>query len=122
MRAPSPLRVRGIARLLLTVAAVSAVVVLAAAIVAPSIPMPAEARTIVDAARFIGPPLALLTGALALLHARRRERRGDRREPRARHGRDRVPRHAPHRRGLMALGILSALWSAAVLAVGDLLR
>lgn len=124
MPAPSPTtaRLRGIARLLLTIAAISAVVVLAAAIVVPSIAMPAGLRGLAEAARFVGPPLALLTGVVALVLARRRERRADRGRP------ERETASVVFRTmllvagALMMLGIVSGLWSAAVLAAGDLLR
>lgn len=123
MPAPSlaTARLRGLARLLLTIAAISAVVVLAAAIVVPSIPMPAGLRGLADAARFVGPPLALLTGVVALVLARRRERRADRGGP-ARDTASIVFRTMLLvAASLMLLGIVSALWSAAVLAAGDLL-
>jgi hypothetical protein len=118
----SSARMRGLARLLMTIAGVAAVVVLAAAIIAPRIPMPADLRALADAARFIGPPLALLAGLAALLLARRRERRADRGAP------ERDTAALVFRGmlltagGLILLGIVSALWSAAVLAAGDLLR
>lgn len=123
MPAPSlsAARLRGLARLLLTIAGVAAVVVLAAAIIAPRIPMPADLRALADAARFIGPPLALLAGLAALLLARRRERRADRGAP------ERDAAALVFRGmlltagGLILLGIVSALWSSAVLAAGDLL-
>lgn len=121
MPALSPARLRGLARLLLTIAGVAAVVVLAAAIIAPRIPMPADLRALADAARFIGPPLALLTGVVALVLARRRERRADRGGP------ERDTASIVFRTmlivagALMLLGIVSALWSSAVLAAGDLL-
>jgi len=128
--APAPLdagatRLRGLAGLLLTLAAVSAVIVLAAAVVVPPIALPDGARAFVDGARFIGPPLALITGMLARRQGRLRQRQRQRQRP-----------SDPERDGaavvfrtmllvaasLMALGVVSALWSALVLSAGDLLR
>jgi len=121
-RAPSPARARRLARLLLTLAAISAVVVLVAAVVVPSIAMPEAQRAIVDAARYIGPPLSLVTGVLALVHARRSEQRSRRTvvEP---DGASIVFRGMLLvAASVMILGLLSALWSALVLGAGDLLR
>lgn len=119
----TPERLRSAARLLLTLAAIGAVLVLGAQLVAPPLAVTAPVRTAIDGVKFVGPPLALVLGVLALLRARRLERRS------------RTGAAAPEReradaifRGLIAvalvlmgLGVLSALWSSLVLTIGGLL-
>ncbi|GAA1690681.1 hypothetical protein GCM10009792_08380 [Microcella alkalica] len=121
----TPERLRSAARVLLTLAAIGAVLVIGAQLVAPPLAVTAPVRTAIDGVRFVGPPLALMLGLLALLRARRLERR-------ARTGGGAA---APEReradvifRGLIAaalvlmgLGVLSALWSSLVLRAGALL-
>ena len=121
-RAPSPARARGLARLLLTLAAISAVIVLVAAVVVPPIAMPEAQRAIVDAARYIGPPLSLITGVLALVHARRSERRSRRTGPEPDGAAIVFRSMRLVATSVIILGIVSALWSALVLGAGDLLR
>lgn len=123
----TPARARSLARGLLVAAAISAVLVLGAALIVPPVPVTAAARTVIDLLRFIGPPLALVTGLLALLHARRLERGAARSRLRATEdvGDDRAD--AIFRAlvtvavVLMAVGLLSALWSTLVLSAGGLL-
>ena len=118
-------RLRTLARALLTIAAIGAVLVLGAHLVAPPLAVTAPVRTTLDAVRFIGPPLAAVLGVLALLRARRLERR-------ARTGA--APGTAERDRGdavfrgligvalvLMAVGLLSGLWTTLVLTLGSLL-
>lgn len=148
----TPARARSLARALLTTAAISAVIVLGAELIVDPLPITASVRTVIDLLRFIGPPLALVTALLALLHARRLERgrdashwrgasheRGRGAEPeRTRaarvRGRAGAARDIDDDRAdaifrglvvvavlLMAVGLLSALWSTAVLTAGSLL-
>lgn len=123
----TPARARSLARGLLTAAAIGAVIVLGAALVVPPVPVTAGARTTIDALRFIGPPLALVTGLLALVHARRLERAGARQRRGATDDRGDDRADAVFRTlvtvavVLMAVGLLSALWSSLVLTAGGLL-
>lgn len=123
MRTMKPERLRSAARALLTLAAIGAVLVIGAQLVAPPLAVTAPVRLAVDGVRFVGPPLALVLGLLALLRARRLERRA--RTGTAARERDRADAVF---RGLiavalvvMAVGMLSALWSSLVLTAGALL-
>lgn len=125
----TPARARSLARGLLTTAASGAVIVLGAELIVDPVPVTAGVRTVIDLLRFVGPPLALVTGLLALLHARRLERGAVRARGRAGAERDAGDDRADAIfRGLvavavllMAVGLLSALWSTAVLTAGSLL-
>ncbi|KQV24551.1 MULTISPECIES: hypothetical protein [unclassified Microcella] len=119
----TPDRLRSAARLLLTLAAIGAVLVIGAQLVAPPLAVTAPVRVAIDGVRFVGPPLALLLGVLALLRARALERR-------ARTGSTPPDRERADAivRGLIAvalllmgLGVLSAIWSSLVLRLGGLL-
>lgn len=138
----TPARARSTARGLLTAAAISAVIVLGAELIVDPIAVTAGVGAIIDALRFVGPPLALVTGLLALVHARRLERGAVRGRGRvsaglgrglARGGGNGEADPSDDRadaifRGLivvavllMAVGVVSALWTTLVLTAGNVL-
>jgi uncharacterized membrane protein len=107
------------ARVLFAVAAIGALLVLGAHVVAPPISATAAVRTLIDVVRFVGPPLTLVVGLVALVHARRLERAASATGEAA----DVVFRTLVIVAvSIMMVGLLTGVWSALVLTVGALLR
>jgi hypothetical protein len=112
-------RMRTLARVLLAVAGIGGLLVIGAQLVAPPVSATATVRSLIDAIRFVGPPLALVGGLLALLRARGLDRGVSTPRPAA----DSLFRALVGvALTLMIVGVLTGLWTTLVLTLGALLR